>query len=58
MQSHICMIFADKLSLQEIRMEFFKKYATVIGKILYICSINMPYYALMRHKNTKIFKTI
>ena len=45
MQSHICMIFADKLSLQEIRMEFFKKYAISIGKISYICSINMPYCA-------------
>ena len=39
------MIFADKASALKIRMEIFKKYAIRIRKILYICSINMPYCA-------------
>ena len=46
----VCTIFADKSSVRKNQMEFFKKYAIGIRKILYICSINMPYCAYCRQQ--------
>ena len=53
----VCTIFADKSSVRKNQMEFFKKYAIGIRKILYICSINMPYCAYCRQRVKIILKT-
>ena len=53
----VCTIFADKSSARKNQVEIFKKYAIVIRNNLYICSINMPYYAYCRQQVKIILKT-